>query len=394
MSSTLSSSTLDQSQRLDDKAVQFATRAVFFITGAAMSAWAPLVPYAKSRLNINDASLGMLLLMIAIGSLTAMPLAGVLSARLGCRRVMLSAAAPLFVVLPALTQVSTLPAMAVLLFLFGAAIGLLDVTMNIQAVVVEQASKRAMLSGFHGFYSVGGIAGAGGVSGLLWLGCSPLWAIIIMVLLLLLLLLCGTHRHLLHGSGHAERSPLFVRPRGVVMTIGALCFIMFLAEGAILDWSALFLSGKRGLDSRLAGVGYAAFSIAMTLGRLNGDRLTQKLGRYVMAAGGSLCAALGLLLAIAVDNPITAITGFILVGLGASNVVPILFSAAGRQRIMPAGLAVASVSTLGYTGILTGPALLGFIAQWSSLSLALGLVALLLVVVSLSIRPLTRSSGA
>ncbi|QDX30739.1 MFS transporter [Dickeya poaceiphila] len=391
---TLIPSALSQSQRLDDKPVQFATRAVFFITGTVISAWAPLVPYAKSRLDINDASLGMLLLMIAIGSLTAMPLAGIVSARVGCRRVMLSAAVPLFILLPTLTQISTLPAMAVLLFLFGTAIGLLDVTMNIQAVVVEKASERAMMSGFHSFYSVGGIAGAGGVSSLLWLGCPPLWATIIMMLLLGMLLLCGTHRHLLHGSGHAERTPLFVRPRGVVITIGTLCFVMFLAEGAILDWSALFLSAERGLDSRLAGVGYAAFSIAMTLGRLNGDRLTQKLGRYVMAAGGSLCASLGLLLAIALDNPITAIAGFTLVGLGTSNVVPILFSAAGRQQVMPVGLAIASVSTLGYTGILTGPALLGFIAEWSSLCVALAVVAVLLLAASLNIRPLTRSPGA
>ncbi|MDX5628162.1 MULTISPECIES: MFS transporter [unclassified Brenneria] len=387
------STTLNPEQSINQqqpgKKAQAATRMTFFIAGFAMASWAPLVPFVKDRLAINDASLGMLLLSLGIGSLLAMPLTGMLTSKLGCRTVILMAGVLLCLVLPMLTQADTLPLMALALLFFGATIGTIDVSMNIQAVIVEQASGRAMMSGFHGFFSVGGIAGAGGVSALLWLGLSPLMAILT-IAVLVLIFLASAQNHLLRATRQADNTPLFVIPRGWIMFIGLLCFIMFLAEGAILDWSALFLSAERHLTSAQAGIGYAAFSVAMTLGRLNGDRIVNALGRFAILAGGSLCAALGLLLTIAIDNAITSIFGFVMVGLGASNVVPILFSAAGNQKVMPANLAIASITTLGYAGILIGPTLLGFIAQISDLAMAFGCVALLLLLVSLSARAVIR----
>lgn len=368
---------------------QAATRISFFVAGFVMASWAPLVPFVKHRLDINDATLGMLLLSLGIGSLLAMPFTGLLTSKLGCRTVILIASALLCAILPMLTQANTFPTMAVTLLFFGATIGMIDVSMNIQAVIVERASGRAMMSGFHGFFSVGGIVGAGGVSALLWLGLSPLMAILAIVILLIVFMSIA-HAHLLRTTNKNKGDPLFVIPRGWVMFIGLLCFIMFLAEGAILDWSALFLTAERHLSSTQAGIGYAAFSVAMTLGRLNGDRVVNALGRYAILAGGSLCAALGLLLTISIDNVLTSIAGFVMVGIGASNVVPILFSAAGNQKIMPANLAIAAITTVGYAGILVGPTLLGFIAQLSSLSLAFGCVALLLLIVCISARAITR----
>ena len=129
--------------------------------------------------------------------------------------------------------------MAVALLLFGAAIGMIDVAMNVQAVIVERASGKAMMSGFHGFFSIGGIAGAGGVSALLWLGLTPLQSTLLTVLAVIVLLALAS-RHLLRESGADDGGPMFVLPRGWVMFIGILCFIMFLAEGSMLDWSALF----------------------------------------------------------------------------------------------------------------------------------------------------------
>nr|WP_113864716.1 MFS transporter [Brenneria salicis]NMN92292.1 putative MFS family arabinose efflux permease [Brenneria salicis ATCC 15712 = DSM 30166]RBP67631.1 putative MFS family arabinose efflux permease [Brenneria salicis ATCC 15712 = DSM 30166]RLM32391.1 MFS transporter [Brenneria salicis ATCC 15712 = DSM 30166] len=388
MSTALNSASLCTEQQPGRKA-QAATRISFFVAGFAMAAWAPLVLFVKHRLDINDASLGMLLLSLGIGSLLAMPFAGLLTSKLGCRTIILTASALLSVILPMLTQADTIPLMAVTLLFFGAAIGMIDVSMNIQAVIVERASGRAMMSGFHGFFSVGGIAGAGGVSALLWLGLSPLMALLVIVALLLVLMSVA-QSHLLRAANNTEGGPMFAIPRGWVMFIGVLCFIMFLAEGAILDWSALFLSAERHLSSAQAGIGYAAFSVAMTIGRLSGDRVVNALGRYAILAGGSLCAALGLLLTISIDNALTSILGFVMVGIGASNVVPILFSAAGNQKIMPASLAIASITTVGYAGILVGPTLLGFIAQLSSVSLAFGCVALLLLIVCASARAITR----
>lgn len=354
-----------------------------------MAAWAPLVPFAKLRLNLDDGSLGLLLLCIGAGSLLAMPLTGLLTGKLGCRRVILLAGLALCVDLPLLVLMDSTPGMGLALLLFGAAIGMIDVAMNIQAVIVERASGRAMMSGFHGFFSIGGIAGAGGVSLLMWLGLSPLSAVLTTVLAIALLLALA-QKNLLRDSDAQDDGPLFVLPRGWVMFLGTLCFIMFLAEGSMLDWSALFLTTLRGVEHSQAGLGYALFSIAMTIGRLNGDRVVNALGRYKILLLGSLCAALGLTLAVACDNAVIALLGFMLVGLGASNVVPILFSAAGNQRDMPANLAIASVTTLGYAGILAGPALIGFIAQVSSLTVAFGCVTALLLAVAASAKAVTR----
>ncbi|CCO67424.1 TPA: MFS transporter [Yersinia enterocolitica] len=370
-------------------AQQVSTRLAFFISGLGMAAWAPLVPFAKERIGLNDASLGLLLLCIGVGSMLAMPLTGVLTAKWGCRAVILLAGAVLCLNLPLLVLMNTPVTMALALLVFGAAMGIIDVAMNIQAVIVEKASGRAMMSGFHGLFSVGGIAGAGGVSALLWLGLSPLAAIIATVALMIILLLTA-NKNLLQGSGEPHDGPLFVLPRGWVMFIGFLCFVMFLAEGSMLDWSAVFLTTLRGMAPSQAGMGYAVFAIAMTLGRLNGDRIVNGLGRYKVLLGGSLCAAVGIIIAISIDSPIAALIGFMLVGLGASNVVPILFTAAGNQTVMPANLAVASITTIGYAGILAGPAAIGFVAQLSNLSVAFGCVAVLLLTVTASAKAVTR----
>lgn len=368
---------------------QNATRLAFFIAGLAMATWAPLVPFAKTRINIDDGSLGLLLLCIGVGSIMAMPLTGLLTGKFGCRRVILLAGIALCIDLPLLVLMDSTLGMALALLLFGAAIGMIDVAMNIQAVVVERASNRAMMSGFHGFFSIGGIAGAGGVSALLWLRLGPLQATLIAVVAILALLLIAS-KNLLRESGGDKEGPMFVLPRGWVMFIGLLCFIMFLAEGSMLDWSALYLTTMRGMDHNQAGLGYALFSIAMTIGRLNGDRVVNAMGRYQVLLLGSLCAAIGLALAITIDSAIASLIGFMLVGVGASNVVPILFSAAGNQRVMPANLAIASVTTVGYAGILAGPAVIGLIAQVSSLTFALACVAALLLIVTASAKAVTR----
>ena len=186
---------------------------------------------------------------------------------------------------------------------------------------------------------------------------------------------------------HIGRSdPFLVRPRGLVLLLGALAFVAFLVEGAVLDWSALLLTRHHGVAAAYGGVGYVAFSLAMTTGRLTGDRIVAFLGRRrVMVMGGLLTTA-GLLVTLIEGRPLLALGGFVLVGLGASNIVPVLFSEAGRQRVMPAGLAIAAMTTVGYAGILVGPAAIGFVAASSSLPAAHALLAALMLAVPLSAR--------
>ncbi|GAB3255656.1 MFS transporter [Chitinimonas naiadis] len=374
---------------------KLATRLAFLVAGLGMSAWAPLVPYAKLRLGLTESTLGLLLLCLGIGSLIAMPLTGILAARFGCRPVILLSASLMSLTLPGLALAASPWQLGLVLFIFGAAVGTLDVAMNIQAVMVEKASGGSMMSGFHAHFSVGGFAGAGGMALLLWLGTAPAWACVI-ISALLLALLFAAQAHLLRDPEPSERdAPLFVLPHGAVIFIGVLCFIMFLAEGAILDWSALFLTSGRGLEASQGGMGYAAFAVAMTLGRFSGDAIVRRLGGKQVLLVGGLCAAAGFFLAVFTPYVSTALLGFILIGLGASNIVPILFTAAGAQTAMPASLAVAAITTVGYTGILTGPALIGFVAHASSLNVAFaGLgCAILLVAASARIGSSARSAA-
>ncbi|MCU5773119.1 MFS transporter [Erwiniaceae bacterium BAC15a-03b] len=370
-------------------ATQLATRVIFFIAGLGMSAWAPLVPYAKTRIGLSDASLGALLLSLGFGSLVAMPLTGKLAAKYGCKALIVIASLTVMLVLPLLATLPTAIALAVTLMIFGAAIGVLDVAMNIQAVEVEKAAGRAMMSGFHGFFSIGGIAGAGLVSALLWAGLLPLQAVL-MVAVLIFLLLLSSQKHLLSQRLHQPDTPLLVLPRGWVLFLGILCFILFLTEGAILDWSALFLTNSRDLPASQAGLGYAVFSVAMTIGRLTGDRTVSRFGSTTILLCGSLGAAAGIFLAVSINDVTVTLLALFLVGLGASNTVPILFSAAGKQDIMPVNLAISAMTTIGYAGILAGPALVGFVSQWFSLTTAFTAIAVLLLAVAASARLVTR----
>lgn len=368
---------------------QWSTRAGFLIAGSAMAAWAPLVPIAKARVGVDDGALGLLLLCLGLGSITAMPLVGMLASRFGCRAVIVASTLVLAIVLPLLALVDTVPGLAIALALFGASVGAVDVAINIQGVMVEKDSERNMMSGFHGLFSVGGIVGAGGMSLLLGAGVLP-WIATLMFSALLVVLLVVSFRGLLpYGNRETGQTPLFTMPRGIVAFIGLLCFLVFLGEGAILDWSALFLIGVHLVDPAQAGFGYTMFALAMTAGRLSGDWIVKSFGGTKVVVGGGLISALGFVLTVIAPNQPLALAGFLLVGLGASNIVPVLFTAAGRQTRMPASHAVAAITTIGYSGLLAGPAAIGFVAQHSSLSAAFLIVGAGMAFVALT-WPLTK----
>jgi predicted MFS family arabinose efflux permease len=371
-----------------DRRQQASTRAAFFIAGFALSSWAPLIPFAKDRAGLDEAALGLLLLCFGAGSLTGMPLAGALTTRLGCRPIVATATILICAALPVLAYSGRGPVLAVALLVFGAGVGAVDVAMNIQAVIVERASGRSMMSGFHGMFSVGGIAGALGVSALLFLGTSPVVATIVVVGVIVTLLACFGRHLLPHGGQHSDK--LFVWPRGPVLVLGAMCFILFLVEGAMLDWSAVFLTTRRDVPPAQAGFGYAAFAAAMTLGRLNGDRFVLALGGRRILRLGCLAAILGLALAVLVPAKYAAFAGFMLAGVGCANLVPVLYTAAGNQSAMPAGSAISAITIIGYTGILCGPPLIGLVARATSLGIAFSGLAGLLFIVACCSRILAR----
>jgi fucose permease len=360
---------------------QAATRVVFFLSGVCVAAWAPLIPFVKARFELSDGQLGVLLLCLGIGSIAAMPLAGVLTGRLGCRRVITASLLLGWCMLPLVTVIDRVDVLAVALLLFGAAMGVVDVAMNIHAVLVERAVGRSMMSGFHGLWSVGGIAGAGLTSLLISLGVSLLLTSLVVVGVSLILL-AACFRGILKSGG--EHGPAFSWPHGRVVVLGVCCFVLFLAENSILEWGAVFLNTVRGMDAAHAGVGFVAFASAMTVCRLIGDRVVHAVGAARVVLFGGLLAAVGFLLVVGAPWVWASIAGFAVVGIGASNIVPVMFSAAGRQTSMPAHLALPAMTTLGYAGGLIGPPVIGFVAQMSSLSLSLGLIGALMAVIAIA----------
>ena len=352
-----------------------AARAFFFIGGFGTATWAPLVPLLRERLMVGDDVLGMLLLCIGVGSLLTMPLSGALAMRLGCRRVVMTAAVLFAAILLLVSCVDTLSLAVPIVLIFGAVMGCIDVVVNIVAVLVEKGIGRRIMSGMHAFWSLGGFVGAGlyGV----WvglLGLTPFQSTAIAAgLILLLTAVFGRHLIPYGGGGGA----LLALPRGIIVFVGMTAFIAFLSEGAVMDWGGVYLTTVRGMDLALAGTGYSVFSAAMLTMRFLGDRVVQRIGALLVAVGGALLAFGGILLVMFAPIDALLYVGFFAIGIGSANIVPVFFSLMGRQDVMPVSAAVSAVSTMGYLGILAGPAAIGFVSSLTTLQTAFAMLAAL-----------------
>lgn len=362
-----------------------ATRFIFLALGLAISAWAVLVPYAKARLGVNEAELGLLLLLVGTGAIISMPFAGWLTGKYGCRKTLVVSTTVFMLSLTGLACVSSSWAFGLSLFLFGASSGVVDVGMNIQAILVEKERNRSMMSGLHGMYSVGGFFGALIISALLNLGLSPLSAILCLTVSLIAGLLVMA-RYLFPYGHESKNRKSFSLPKGSILMLGILCFIMYMGDGVVLDWGALFMTTTKSIPADTAGLSFAIFSVAISIGRLLGDRLVEWLGIRKVMTGSGMIAAIGFIIVMEAPSAWIAFAGFVVVGLGAANLIPLLFTIASRQKKMPVPQAISSVTTLGYLGLLIGPAMMGFIAHASSLYVVFGIVAGLMIFVSVTSR--------
>jgi predicted MFS family arabinose efflux permease len=376
----------------DRPSTRLATRLAFLVAGFGIACWAPLVPFAKQRLAIDDATLGLLLLCIGIGSVVAMLFTGALSARYGAKPAIVAGGLGLTAILPFLSVVATPPALAVALLGFGAALGSLDVAMNIHAVEVERAAGRPLMSGFHALFSIGGFAGSTLLTFLLSAHLAPPASTLCCAAIMLVAMLLAWPRLLAGAQG--KKGPLLVMPRGIVLLIAGLAAAAFLAEGALLDWSALLITGSGLVSATKGGLGYMLFAIAMTVGRLTGDAVTVRIGDRATLFWGGVVAVAGFIVLLTAPFAHLALAGFLLIGLGASNIVPVLFRNAGAQTVMPAALAISAVTTAGYAGILAGPALIGFVAKAVGLHNAFWMLAAMLGLLPLTARFVAAGSAA
>ena len=360
---------------------QYAVRAIFFFSGFGCATWAPLVPIVKQGLSVSDDIMGMLLLCIGIGSFLSMPLSGALARKYGCRKVITIASIIFIIILLAITQVNSVYQLVPLLLVFGSAMGLIDVVMNINAVFVEQASGRSIMSNFHAMWSIGCFVGAGIFGIWLSLGLSSLMATIIAVLIMLALLSLCYGKLLPYGAKEDEKeSTLLAIPKGIIIFFSIIIGISFLAEGAVMDWSGIYITEVHGMDIALAGTGYSIYSVAMFLTRITGDYAVNRFGKKIMVAGGLLLSFIGFMLLVFASWEPLIFSAFFLMGIGLANVVPVIYSLAGNQTDMPSGQAVAAMGTFGYLGILCGPAAIGYISNATSLNWAFGVLAVLIII--------------
>jgi predicted MFS family arabinose efflux permease len=364
----------------DSPRARLATRLAFLLCGFCVASWAPLIPYAKQRMGIDDGGMGVLLLCLGAGSVASMLRTGPLCARYGCRHVLLASALALLLLLPPLALVSSPWLMGAVLLGFGGALGSLDVAMNVHAVEVERDAGAPLMSGFHAMFSVGGFLGSALVTSLLSAGVTPFVCTLLCVALMAAMLAVAQPRLIETPRVAAGHSLAWPR-RGAILLLSALAAACFLVEGAMLDWSALLLTTQSLAAPAQAGLGYAFFSVAMTAGRFGGDAITARLGDLATMRWGGALSVIGFLVLLCAGRLEGALLGFVLIGLGASNIVPVLFRRAGTLPGMPAAIAIAALTTTGYGGQLLGPAAVGFVSQLTSLPAAFWLLAALMALV-------------
>lgn len=368
---------------------RLATRLAFVVAGFSIAAWAATVPYAKARVGVDEAGLGILLLCLGGGSILMMPATGGLCARFGSRKIILAGGIGVTLFLPLLALADTPALLGLLLAAFGASLGALEVAMNIHASEVQSDSPHPLMSGFHAMFSVGGFIGAGGMALLLSFGLQPVKALMMGSLGMALALFIASPRLLASRPGKPVR---FVLPRGSILLFAFLAWIAFLMEGSLLDWSALLIVQKGLVPVEQGGAGYMVFAVAMTLARLTGDRIVAVAGpRRVLIVGGSV-VVIGVALLAAAPALWVAMVGLVLLGLGAANIVPVLVSLSAQEGTMAPGLAIAAVTTAGYAGVLLGPALLGGLAHHSSLPVAFAILAAIMVAIPVAALVAIRSS--
>ncbi|MFF2144582.1 MFS transporter [Kitasatospora sp. NPDC058190] len=364
---------------------------VFAVHGAVGGTFVTRIPWIQDRLDLSPGQLGLALVMPAVGSSLAMPLAGRFVHRYGGRAAMrgLISLWCLALTLPALAP--ALPVLCAVLLAYGATAGMADVAMNAQGVEIEQRLGRSIMSGLHGMWSAGGLlaSGFGILAAHLDLDARLQLAVTALVLLALAQPVCRGLPDL-RAPEEAQAPPRFALPPRSSLVIGLVGFCAVFAEGASMDWSGVYLKDVTGASATVAAASYTAFSLTMAVSRLGGDVVIRRLGAVRATRLGGAIATVGGVLVVAADHPAVAIPGFALIGVGVAVIVPLAFAAAGRIGSNPSQ-AIAGVATVTYTSGLIAPAVIGALAQATSLTVSFGLVTLLVLALLLSAGALRRA---
>jgi predicted MFS family arabinose efflux permease len=350
-----------------------ATFLTFAVNGAMIGTWVAHIPWLQESLGASKTTIGLCLLCMAAGALVSMPLTGhILDSRSSAS--LTRATTLIFCLMLPLPLLAPSPlVLGVILFVFGAANGAMDVSMNAHGVAVERALRKPIMSSLHGGWSVGGFAGAGMVAVAGAAGIDPRVESLVVGVVLWLAAL-GITRRLGSASAQSSEAGGLALPSRAVLLIGGLCFLTMLAEGGIADWSGIYLRHDTGASTAAAALAFTGFSLGMAIARLGGDVLNERLGAGMLLRSGMALTAITLGGVLLIGEAMPAVIGFVLCGLGIANAVPLLFSAAGRLE--RSGPALAAAFTLGYTGFIVGPPVIGMAADQVGLPETLWLLVL------------------
>lgn len=364
-----------------------AVNIMFFLNGFVHANYFSRLPRIQDQFHIDNGIVGLVLLSSSIGALLAMPFTGWLIIRNGSRKVSIFSCYFYCALFPFIPHMPGLWALVILFFLLGISSGMLDVAMNSQAVMVEKQMGKPIMTSFHALFSIGMMAGAFAGSIFTKFGAN-LPVHFSMIGLLSLATVFIIRYYLIHDKPATKpEGPAFRLPNAAMVSVGIIAFCSMLGEGAMADWSTNYMENIAGADKALAPIGLSAFALAMTIGRVLGDGARVRFGDKPLMVFCGLVASAGLILVVGFAHPFSAIAGFFVVGLGLSAIVPIAYSIAGHTKDLPPGVGLAMVTTVGYSGFLFGPPIIGLIASWQNLRIALGLVViLLLVMTALSVR--------
>ncbi|MFQ5970913.1 MAG: MFS transporter [Alphaproteobacteria bacterium] len=360
-----------------------AVAAMFAANGIALASWLPRLPEIRTELGLSYDELGFALFGLGAGGLIAMPVTGWLIGRVGSRAITRATSLLLFAILPALAFAPRLEVLALIVLIYGAISAAMDVAMNAQAAFGESHFDKPILSRLHGTFSIGTLIGAASSGAIAEYGV-PLEVHLLAVAAVMFVVTGVAGLGLLPDRGEKSSSihPTgLARPTGALWIVGLIAFCVLLLEGAITDWSAIYLRDAIATGPGIAAAGFAAFALTMSIGRLAGDWLVARTGAVIAVRAGGLLTALGAGAVIFGSGPAMVIAGFALAGAGLANTFPIAIRAAARTTIVPAGIAIAAIATSGYTGFLVGPPIIGLIAERTGLRTAFALPVLLGLVV-------------
>jgi len=353
---------------------KWALAVLFLVDGTGFGLWAAHVPVFKQSLHLGNGDLSRVLLSLVGGAIVTMPLMGHLIERFGSRTVVRIAAILYVAMLAGLAQASSFGLLVLFAMLYGGAKGALDVSVNAQAIAVEQHYGRSSMSLLQGCWSLGGLIGAGMTSVLLKHGVPLRWnlsagAIVLGVAVLAVVPLLVSEERKPH-----HQKTKFIFPDAALLRLALIAFFGLFAEGAIGDWAAVYLRSNMGASLSLAAAGYATYAIAMASGRFSGDWLTRRFSDKTILMGSGLLIAIGFGCTLVSRSLAVAVFGLALTGVGVANIVPVIMVLAGRNKKMGAGPAISALSTIGYFGFLAGPPLIGWLAVMVGLGWALGMI--------------------